>query len=118
MKIQLTVNGAVIATATLDDNESANDFAAMLPMKLALEDYASAEKIADLPRKLSTKGASAAYTPSAGDISFYAPWGNLAIFYEDGHLSSGLVRLGRLDSGVDAMRRPGPMSVQVERAVP
>lgn len=118
MKIQMTVDGSVIATATLDDNDSARDFAARLPLNLILKDYAATEKIADLPWALSIKGAPGAYKPAAGDISYYAPWGNLAIFYKDGHLSSGLVRLGRLDSGLDPMRRPGPVSVRVERAVP
>ena len=118
MKIQMTLNGAVIATAVLDDNDSARDFASLLPLDLPLKDYESTEKIADLPRKLSTKGAPEASTPSAGDISFYAPWGNLAIFYEDGHLSNGLVRLGRLASGLDLVRRPGPVTVRLERTCP
>ena len=118
MKIQMTLNGAVIATATLDDNDSAKDFAALLPLDLPLKDYAATEKIADLPHKLSTKGAPEAYTPAAGDISFYAPWGNLAIFYKDGHLSAGLVRLGRLNSGLDVVRRLGPVTVRVERTRP
>lgn len=118
MKIQMTVDGAVIATATLDSNDSARDFAALLPLNLALKDYAATEKVADLPRKLSTKGAPAAYNPSAGDISYFAPWGNLAIFYKDGHLSSGLVRLGRLDTGLDAIRRPDARSVRVELTTP
>ena len=107
-----------MATATLDDNGSAREFAARLPLSLTLKDYAATEKIADLPGALSIKGSPEAYKPSAGDISYYAPWGNLAIFYKDGHLSSGLVRLGRLDSGIDAMRRPGPVSVRVERVIP
>ena len=118
MKIQMTVDGTVIATATLDNNDSARDFAAMLPLNLTLKDYAATEKIADLPRKLSIKGASESYKPAAGDISYFAPWGNLAIFYKDGHLSSGLVRLGRLDSGLDAMRRNGPTAVRLERVRP
>lgn len=118
MKIQMTVNGAVIATASLDPNDSAKDFAALLPLNLPLKDYAATEKIADLPRKLSVHGAPKAYTPSAGDISYYAPWGNLAIFYKNGYLSSGLVRLGRIDSGLDALQRLGPVSVRLERATP
>ncbi|MDH6168757.1 hypothetical protein M2282_003921 [Variovorax boronicumulans] len=116
MKIRITVDGDVVATGTLDDNASARDFAALLPLHLLLKDYASTEKIADLPRRLSMTGAPEACTPSAGDISFYSPWGNLAIFYKDGHLSSGLVRLGRLDSGVDAMRCIGPLAVSVDLA--
>lgn len=118
MKIQMTLDGVVIATATLDNNDSARDFAAMFPLHLTLKDYAATEKIADLPRALTTKGAPEAYTPSAGDISYFAPWGNLAIFYKDGHLSSGLVRLGRLDTGIDAVRRNGPTAVKLERVGP
>ena len=49
MVIQMTVDGAVIATATLDNNESAMDFVALLPLTLTLKDYEATEKIADLP---------------------------------------------------------------------
>ena len=118
MKIQISSNGTVIGTATLDNNESARQFAALLPLNLVLKDYAATEKIADLPGALSTKGAPEGYKPSAGDISYYAPWGNLAIFHKDFSFSSGLVRLGRLDSGLEAMRRPGPVSVRVDLAGP
>ena len=100
-----TADGTVVATATLDDNETANDFAALLPLSLPLKDYAASEKIADLPRKLTTRGAPAAHTPWAGDVSYYAPWGNLAIFYKDGERSEGLVRIGRVDSSLDALCR-------------
>ena len=117
MKIQIRADGAVIALATLDDNASAQDFAALLPLDITLEDYAATEKIAHLPRKLSLDGAPDACTPSAGDISFYAPWGNLAIFYRDGDFSSGLVRLGRLDSGMDAIRKLGSVTVRIQRAL-
>jgi hypothetical protein len=118
MKIQMTLNGTVIATATLDTNDSAMEFAAMLPLDLEFTDYASTEKIADLPRKLSLKGAPAAYAPASGDLGYYAPWGNLAIFYRDGEFSEGLVRLGRLDSGIDAVRRPISATVTVEHQNP
>lgn len=118
MTIQISVNGKVLATATLDNNATARDFAARLPLNVNLKDYAATEKIADLPGALSTQGAPDAYTPAAGDISYYAPWGNLAIFYKDGHHSKGLVRLGRLDSGVDALQRLGDGPARVERANP
>jgi hypothetical protein len=118
MRIQISVNGKVLATATLDNNATARDFAARLPLNVNLKDYAATEKIADLPGALSTQGAPDAYTPAAGDISYYAPWGNLAIFYKDGHHSKGLVRLGRLDSGVDALQRLGAGPARVERARP
>lgn len=97
MKVDFILNGAVVATATLDGNASAGDFALLLPLDLVLEDYEATEKIAGLPRALATGGAPSAHRPVAGDLCFYAPWGNLAIFYRDGQLSDGLVRLGRLE---------------------
>ena len=115
-QVQLTIEGAVVATATLEGHASARDFVALLPLKLILEDYAAMEKVAVLPRPLTTTETIAACMPSAGDVSFYVPWGNIAIFYNDGQLSQGLVRLGRLDSGLSAIRRRGPMAVTFELA--
>jgi hypothetical protein len=40
-----------------------------------------------------------------GDIAYYAPWGNLAIFYKDFGYSRGLVKLGRLDSSIETVER-------------
>jgi hypothetical protein len=114
MKIQIDVDGTR-ATATFDDNATSMDFMALLPLTLTLADYNGTEKISDLPRKLSTEGAPAGVDPWAGDIAYYSPWGNLAIFYEDFAYSTGLVKLGRLDSGINAFKRPGPLRVAIER---
>lgn len=115
MKISIQLEGRSV-TATLDDSEAARDFLSLLPLTLKLSDYNSTEKVADLPRKLSTKGAPAGVDPDIGDIAYYAPWGNLAIFYRDFGYSSGLVKLGRLDSGVEALSTRGPVLVTIERA--
>lgn len=104
MKIRIETDGSAI-TATLNDSEAARDLASLLPLSVTLEDYASTEKIATLPRRLSTTGAPAGSDPDAGDIAYYAPWGNLAIYYRDFRYSDGLVKLGRLDGGVDVLRR-------------
>jgi hypothetical protein len=82
MKIHIRLEGRSL-TATLDDSEAARDFLSLLPLTLTLTDYNSTEKVADLPRKLSTKGALAGVDPDMGDIAYFAPWGNLAIFYRD-----------------------------------
>jgi hypothetical protein len=52
--------------------------------------------------------------PSIGDITYYSPWGNLAVFYRDFGYSNGLVKLGKMDSGVEALNRPGPLKVTIE----
>ena len=113
MKIRLDVEGTVI-TATLDDNATARDFVSLLPLTLTLQDYAATEKIGDLPRKLSTAGARAGSKPSSGAITYYSPWGNLALFHKSAAYASGLVRLGKFDSGVDALRQPGPLRAIIE----
>lgn len=87
------------------DNATSRDFMSLMPMTLTLKDYAGTEKVSNLPRKLSTQGAPPGSDPSAGDITLYAPWGNLAIFYKDFGYASGLIILGRMDGGIDQLSR-------------
>lgn len=117
MKIHLDLDDHRI-TATLDDTAIARDFASLLPLSLTLEDYAATEKISDLPRPLSTDGAPSGYTPQAGDLTYYAPWGNLAIFHKPFTHARGLVYLGRLDGGAEPMRSPGPLKVTISLVAP
>lgn len=101
MRITITVGETVLA-ATLNDSAAARDFAAQLPLTLELSDFHETEKIADLPTKLSTEGSPAGTAAKAGDLTYYSPWGNLAIFYRDFAYSQGLVALGRIDVLSDA----------------
>ncbi|WP_327242243.1 cyclophilin-like fold protein [Streptomyces sp. NBC_01320] len=103
MRIQLTLDGHPVR-ATLNESPAAQDFAALLPLSLELEDFHRTERVADLPRKLGTSGAPVAPTPRAGDLAHYAPWRNLALFYRDGEASPGLVVLGHLDDSQDIDR--------------
>jgi hypothetical protein len=102
MKIKISAGNTVL-TATMLDNATSRDFMSLMPITLTLRDYAGTEKISDLPRKLSTQGAPSGSDPSVGDITLYAPWGNLAIFYKDFGYASGLIILGKIDSGVDKL---------------
>lgn len=104
--IQIELDGTVIS-ATLDDNPTVRDFIARLPLTLELKDYASTEKVGFLPHKLTTQNAPPGSTPVVGDISYYAPWGNLAIFYKDFAYSRQLVRLGRISSGIEHLNFSG-----------
>ena len=106
MKIRLKV-GDTVLTATLIDSATTRDFISLLPLTLALKDYDGTEKISDLPRRLSTENAPSGSDPSVGDITYYAPWGNLAIFYRDAGYASGLVILGKIDGGKEAFNVPG-----------
>jgi hypothetical protein len=114
-RIHVIVGNATLS-ATLDDTPVGRDFTALLPLELSLTDYHATEKVADLPRKLDTSDAPASYSPEAGDITYYAPWGNLAIFYKPFRTSSGLVRLGAFDGPIDALLKDGAISVRIEAA--
>ena len=113
LKIRMTVDGNAV-TATLADNPTAKDFHSLLPLTLILNDYASTEKVAYLPRKLSGDGAPAGAEPAIGDIAYYAPWGNLAIYYKDFAYSDGLIKLGTIVSGLETLLIPGPGKVTIE----
>lgn len=99
-------------TATLFDNPSTRDFISLLPITTELEDYANNEKIFYPERKLINDGAPAGYKPSKGDITYYAPWGDVAIFYKDFSYSSGLISLGKIDgNGIDKLKNvSGPVT--------
>ena len=113
MKLKMTV-GEKVLTATLSDNPTTKDFISLLPLTLTLTDYHGTEKVSALPKQLSTKDALAGYMPSVGDITIYAPWGNLAIFYKDFSYSSGLIVLGKIDTGIDGLNVPGPVNMKIE----
>lgn len=114
MKIRLVFEGQTLP-ATLQDSPAARDFYSLLPLKLMLEDYAATEKIAHPPRKLDLASEPEGYAPAAGDIAYYAPWGNLALFHKRFRYSSGLVKLGRIESGIEWLRVPGKLAVSIER---
>ena len=115
VKINIRTADRVIP-ATLNGGKAAQDFASQLPLSLTLEDHASTEKISYLPRRLSTDGAPPGFDPSVGDIAYYAPWGNLAIYYRDFEYSSGLVSLGTLASDADLFASSSSMQVTFELA--
>ncbi|KAA9005547.1 cyclophilin-like fold protein [Histidinibacterium aquaticum] len=105
------ISGETVLTGTLDGTAVASDFAALLPLDLTLRDFHGIEQIADLPRALDTSAAPESYKPEAGDITLYAPWGNLAIFFRPFQESQGLVRLGRFDTPPDGLT-DGPVRLE------
>ncbi len=113
-KIMMIVNGEEII-ATMYDNPTSRDFLSRLPLTLNFEDYNKTEKISYLPSTLTTEEAPDGFDPSVGDLTLYAPWGNLAIFYNDFTYSSGLILLGHIDSGIEIFRSMnGDFTVTIE----
>ncbi|MGK7062887.1 cyclophilin-like fold protein [Bradyrhizobium sp. 1050_B9_N1_2] len=105
-------------TVSLEDNPSARELAAMLPLDLGIEDYSTNEKIAYLPRKLTEESGGPFSNEAPGDLCYYAPWGNLAFFHGGYKYSSGLIRLGRLDDGPRPLLKRGKFSLRIEQLTP
>ena len=114
-RIKLTVNGNEVFVR-LDDNVASREFLEMLPLTLTFEDFNSTEKIATLPEELSTEGLPSGYTPEVGDFSYYAPWGNVSVFYKDFRYSNSLYKLGTIESGTEILGNiNGNFEVTIER---
>lgn len=103
------------AIVVLDDHPAVRDFLSMLPLTVTFDDYNEVEKIGYLPRKLHTEGSPSSCNPSVATFAYYAPWGNLSVFYRDFRHSEGLVPLGRVTSGMDRLARmQGDFTVRLE----
>lgn len=114
-KIKLSFNNEEVIVK-MNNNAASRDFLTLLPLTLKFEDYVGAEKISYLPRKISTQDASSGSDPSIGDFDLYAPWGNLAIFYKDSGYASGLITLGKIESGIEKLAGiKGNFTVKIEK---
>ncbi|MGR4870181.1 cyclophilin-like fold protein [Variovorax sp. LARHSF232] len=116
MKIQLKLNGQV-TSATLANNRTAREFAAMLPLSITMHDLFEREKFGALPAAISGKGTRTQYC-EAGDIICWSPGPDVAIFYRSAAqpIRGAHHHLGRLDFGVEAFEAPGPLEVIIDLA--
>jgi hypothetical protein len=105
-------------TGRLRDNATARDLAEQLPLTLTFRDHNDAEKTAPLPRELAVDEAPAGHDPAAGDIGYWAPGGDFVLYYDnDAPYFDGIVRIGEIDSDVQAITRLAEdSSVTIERA--
>ncbi|MER6922932.1 cyclophilin-like fold protein [Streptomyces spiralis] len=104
MDIRVTLDGRAV-DATLNDSPAARDLATLLPLTPDLKDFHGTERVGYPPRELTTAGAPEPSAAKPGDLAYYAPWGNLALFYQDGpSATADLLVLGHLEAG--ALRMP------------
>ncbi len=96
-RIKLTFNNNEVY-AVITNSKAGNDFLSLLPMNLKIEDFNNTEKISYLKKKLNTQNEPDGINPKAGDITYYAPWGNLAIFYKNFRYSNNLIYLGKFEN--------------------
>lgn len=114
--VQIAI-GSRTMEATLGDNPAAQDFAAQLPVTVILRDLSDAEKVSGaLPKPLSQDGARRTDAGSPGDIAYYAPWGNIAFYRGRGPDAAGVIKIGRITSGVEALNQSGTVRATISRS--
>jgi hypothetical protein len=104
-------------TATVARNATARDFVSLLPLTLRMSDLFGREKAGPLPRALA-RGGRPRHTYSVGDIIYWSPGPDVAVYYRRGGSAipdPGIVLLARLDSGAHAFNVPGTVRVRFER---
>lgn len=116
LKIGITVGSRTI-TATMEDNAAGRDFLSRLPLEVTLNDYNNTtEKIFYPDPALTTEGVTRGCAPTPGDITIYAPWGNVAIFCKNWSHSNDLIKIGRIDGNdIEALNIGGDITVKFER---
>lgn len=113
-KIKLTFEGNEIY-ALINNSKAGNDFLSLLPLSIKAEDFNSTEKIFYLSKRLNTQNEPDGINPKSGDITYYAPWGNIAIFYKNFRYSNNLIYLGRFENVSDIKKLSNNFDIRIER---
>ena len=86
-------------------------------LNLRFRDFNRVEKIAKLPRPLTMEGVPAGDDPEINDIGYYAPSGDLVLYYGDVGYWNGIVRIGRLRAEDMSLieRQPDGFELTIDR---
>ncbi len=90
--------GTATVVYALNDSAAADALCRQLPLTLTVEDYSTNEKIFYPPQALETSGTPVA-EGGAGVLAYYAPWGDVVMFYGDFAANDSLYALGQVVSG-------------------
>ena len=102
MKISIHSNKKIILFA-LNNSDAAKELYHQLPLRIEIENYNNNEKIFYPPKKLSTTNTPKA-NANSGNLAYYAPWGDVVIFYKDFEAAHGLYELGEAIQGEDYIK--------------
>lgn len=98
MLIQVQAENKKTTVFKLNNSTAAKELYAQLPLTIKIEDYSSNEKIFYPPQKLGTSN-----TPMAdaqvGTLAYFAPWGDVVMFFGRFGSYKGLYELGEAVSG-------------------
>jgi hypothetical protein len=103
MQITVNANGNTLVFE-LNNSTAAKELYAQLPLDIKVENYGGNEKIFYPPKKLTTTDTPLAKDIQAGTLAYYAPWGDVVMFYGSFGSAAGLYELGRIISGGEHIR--------------
>lgn len=101
------------ATFQLNESQAARNLYEQLPLNIEVEDYSTNEKIFYPPEELDISDAPMA-DGTTGTLAYYAPWGDVVMFYDDFGGAEGLYELGEVVSGAEYISEISG-SIQVEQ---
>lgn len=98
---------------TVDENTAAGKlFLEVLPLSLNFENFGSNERIAYLPHKLDINSYEEPISVKRGGMTYYVPWGNLAVFRKSFSCSADLAPLGAMsEEAISALEKSGSADV-------
>lgn len=102
MKISVTSNGDT-TVFELNNSDASKQLYNQLPLDIEVENFGSNEKIFYPPEKLSTTNTPMANAKN-GTLAYYAPWGDVVMFYKDFGSAGGLYDLGKVVSGLEYIK--------------
>jgi len=112
MKINVKANGNT-TVFELNNSPAAKELYAQLPLSITVENYSSNEKIFYPPKKLNTTDTPQA-DAQAGTLAYYAPWGDVVMFYGSFGSAAGLYELGHVISGSEYIQGMSG-TIQIEK---
>ena len=102
-QIKVTANGNTIIYE-LNESPAAKDLYNQLPLTIEVQNYSTDEKIYYPPKELNTSDTPLADS-EAGSLAYYAPWGDVVMFYRDFGSASGLYELGTVVEGKEFIEK-------------
>lgn len=112
-RIRVQANGNTIVFE-LNDSQAAQALYEQLPLTVEVENFSTNEKIFYPPEELAVANTPAAESGDAGILAYYAPWGDVVLFYDDFRSASGLYELGHAVSGSEHISAMSG-TIQIER---
>lgn len=102
MQVKITSQGQ-IATFQLYDTVAAKELYAQLPLELDLTNFRDAQWMFYPPKRLNVTAREAYHDGKKGELSYYAPWGDVFMLYKDFYAGDEMHRLGVGIAGIDSI---------------